>query len=54
MEFALEHNIYFEIVGYPYLLYDKTGEYQHAQAVKYLQEFRSVMLTAKMFIDKYL
>ena len=54
MEFALEHNIYFEIVGYPYLLYDKTGEYQHAQPVKYLQEFRSVMMTAKLFVDKFL
>ena len=54
MEFAIDKNIYFEIVGYPYILYDSTGNYKHAQAVKYLQEFRSVMLTAKAFIDKYL
>ena len=54
MEFALEHNIYFDIVGYPYLLYDKTGGYKHAQPVKYLQEFRSVILTAKAFMDKYM
>ena len=54
MEFALEHNIYFDIVGYPYSLYDDTGKYIHAEPVKYLQEFRSVMMTAKEFIDKYL
>lgn len=54
MEFALEHNIYFDIVGYPYSLFDNTGNYNHSQPVNYLQEFRSVILTAKMFVDKYL
>ena len=54
MEYALEYNIYFDIVGYPYLLYDNTGAYQHAEPVKYLQEFRSVILTIKIFLDKYL
>ena len=53
MSLALEKNLEFDIVAYPYIMYDKTGNYKHAKAVKYLQEIRGTLLSIKEFCDNY-
>ena len=53
MPFAEKYNINFDIVGYPYNIYDNTGLYKHAEPVKYLQEFRSTILEMKNFMELY-
>lgn len=53
MAFSIENSVAFDIVGYPYYIYDETGNYKHAEAVKYLQEFRSTVLEIKNFCKFY-
>lgn len=53
MNFAIENDLMFDFVAYPYSIYDKTGNYKHAKAVKYLQEIRGTLLAINDFCRKY-